>query len=431
MSSLEAAPAPVAWQPAEGGLRTGLGAAQENARRQFAAWTDREVAPFAGEWDRAGATPRSVIERMAAEGFLGAVVPAELGGTGWDAVTFGLLNEELGRGCSSIRSLVTVHSMACHAIARWGSRAQKEAWLPAMARGERIGAFGLSEPEVGSDAGAIGTTAELDGDAYVLRGTKKWTTYGQIADVLLCFAKADGKPLAMLVDLHAPGVTVEPLTVHGTRASMVAQITFDGVRVPKSDRLAGPGFGLGVALSVLELGRYSVACGCVGILRACLDASASYAATRVQGGSVIGLHQLVQAMLADMATDWRAARLLCLHAGWLRDQNDPDAAREVFHAKYFASTAATRAALSAVQIHGANGLTDDYPVERLLRDSRVMEIIEGSTQIQQVTLGRWEVERGASDGVKTAQAQAGGAVGHATSRQVGAGASTQAPGLSG
>jgi glutaryl-CoA dehydrogenase (non-decarboxylating) len=395
MSSLQAPPAPVDGRPADDGLRTGLGAAQEQARRRFAAWTDAEVAPFAGEWDRAGATPRSVIERMTAEGFLGAVVPAELGGGGWDAVTFGLLNEELGRGCSSIRSLVTVHSMACHAIARWGSRAQKEAWLPAMARGERIGAFGLSEPNVGSDAGAIETTAELDGDAYVLRGVKKWTTYGQIADVLLCFAKADGKPLALLVDLRAPGVTVEPLTVHGTRASMVAQITFDGARVPRENRLAGPGFGLGVALSVLELGRYSVACGCVGIIRACLDASAAYAAARVQGGSAIGEHQLVQRMLADMGTDWRAARLLCLHAGWLRDQGDADAGREVFHAKYFASTAATRAALSAVQIHGANGLTNDYPVERLLRDSRVMEIIEGSTQIQQVTIGRWEVEAAA------------------------------------
>ncbi|HLM66015.1 MAG TPA: acyl-CoA dehydrogenase family protein [Longimicrobium sp.] len=395
MSLLQAPPAPAGWTPADDGLRTGLGAAQETARRRFAAWTDREVAPFAGEWDRAGATPRNVVERMAAEGFLGAMVAAELGGTGMDAVTFGLLNEELGRGCSSIRSLVTVHSMACHAIARWGSRAQKEAWLPAMARGERIGAFGLSEPEVGSDAGAIQTTAELDGDAYVLRGVKKWTTYGQMADVLLCFARADGKPLALLVDLHASGVTVEPLTVHGTRASMVAQITLNGVRVPKSDRLAGPGFGLGVALSVLELGRYSVACGCVGIVRACLDASAAYAATRVQGGSAIGEHQLVQRMLADMATDWRAARLLCLHAGWLRDQGDADAGRDVFHAKYFASTAATRAALNAVQIHGANGLTDDYPVERLLRDSRVMEIIEGSTQIQQVTIGRWEVEAAA------------------------------------
>lgn len=395
MSSLELPPAPVDWRPAEARLRTGLGPAQEEARRRFAAWVDREVAPFAGAWDREATTPRSVIEKMAAEGFLGAVVPAEFGG-GMDAVTFGLLNEELGRGCSSIRSLVTVHSMACHAVARWGSRAQKEAWLPRMARGEVIGAFGLSEPNVGSDAGAIETTAELDGDAYVLRGVKKWTTYGQVADALLCFAKADGKPLALLVDLHADGVTVEPLTVHGTRASMVAQITLDGVRVPKENRLGGPGFGLGVALSVLELGRYSVACGCVGILRACLDASAAYAATRVQGGSIIGEHQLVQQMLADMATDWRAARLLCLHAGWLRDEGDPEASREVFHAKYFASTAATRAALSTVQVHGANGLTDDYPAERLLRDSRVMEIIEGSTQIQQVTLGRWEVERAAS-----------------------------------
>jgi glutaryl-CoA dehydrogenase (non-decarboxylating) len=385
----DAAPGSPGAPAADDRLRTGLGAAQEAARQGFAAWVAREVVPFAGDWDRDARTPRSVVERMAAEGFLGAVVPAELGGTGMDAVTFGLLNEELGRGCSSIRSLVTVHSMACHAVVRWGSRTQKEAWLPRMARGETIGAFGLSEPGVGSDAGAIETTAELDGDAYVLRGTKKWTTYGQLADVLLCFAKADGKPLALLVDLHAPGVAVAPLQVAGTRASMLAEIAFDGVRVPKENRLAGPGFGLAVALSVLELGRYSVACGSVGIIRACLEASAAYAATRVQGGSVIAEHQLVQAMLAEMATDWRAARLLCLHAGWLRDQGAADAGREVFHAKYFASVAATRAALAAVQIHGASGLTDTYPVERYLRDSRVMEIIEGSTQIQQVTLGRW------------------------------------------
>ncbi|HEX2211251.1 MAG TPA: acyl-CoA dehydrogenase family protein [Longimicrobium sp.] len=370
-------------------LRTALGAAQEAARRGFAAWVDREVAPFAGGWDREGRTPRTVVKKMAAEGYLGAVVPGELGGTGMDAVTFGLLNEELGRGCSSLRSLLTVHSMACHAIVRWGSRAQKEAWLPRMARGELIGAFGLSEPNVGSDAAAIETTAELDGDTYVLRGTKKWTTYGQIADALLCFARADGKPVAFLIDLHVPGVAVAPLEIAGTRASMLAEITFDGARVPKENRLAGPGFGLAVALSVLELGRYSVAFGSVGIIKACLDAAAAYASKRVQGGSVIAEHQLVQAQLAEMATDYRAARLLCLHAGWLRDQGDPQGGREVFHAKYFASLAATRAAVAAVQIHGANGLTDAYPVERYLRDSRVMEIIEGSTQIQQITLGRW------------------------------------------
>jgi glutaryl-CoA dehydrogenase (non-decarboxylating) len=392
---LDAPAAPLDAPAADDRLRTGLGAAQEAARHGFAEWVDREVSPFAGDWDRAGVTPPAVVAKMAQAGYLAAVVPAELGGAGMDAVTFGLLNEELGRGCSSIRSLVTVHSMACHAVVRWGSRAQKEAWLPRMARGELIGAFGLSEPNVGSDAGAIETAAELDGDAYVLRGTKKWTTYGQIADVLLCFAKADGKPLALLVDLHAPGVTVTPLEVSGTRASMLAEIAFDGVRVPKENRLAGPGFGLAVALSVLELGRYSVAFGSVGIIRACLEAAAAYASTRVQGGSAIAEHQLVQAMLAEMATDYRAARLLCLHAGWLRDQGDAQAGREVFHAKYFASVAATRAALAAVQIHGANGLTPAYPVERYLRDTRVMEIIEGSTQIQQVTLGRWAAEEAA------------------------------------
>ncbi|HEU0014921.1 MAG TPA: acyl-CoA dehydrogenase family protein [Longimicrobium sp.] len=375
--------------------RTGLDAEQERDRAGFAAWVDREVVPHAGEWDRRAATPRAVIGAMARAGYLGALVPADRGGAPLDMVTFGLLNEELGRGCSSVRSLVTVHSMVCYAVGRWGGAAQKERWLPRLASGDAIGAFALSEPAVGSDAAAIETVAEPDGDGWVLRGTKKWTTYGQIADLLLVFAKADGKPVAFLVERAAPGVSVAPVEVTGTRASMVAEITFDGVRVGREERVAGPGFGLAVALSALELGRYSVACGCVGIVRACLEASVAYANERVQFGGPIGDHQLVQRMLADMGNDYRAARLLCLHAGRLRDAGDPDAAREAFHAKYFASTAATRAALAAVQVHGANGCTPAYPVERYLRDSRVMEIIEGSTQVQQVTLGRWELERAA------------------------------------
>ena len=329
---------------------------------------------------------------MAEAGYLGAVVAPEHGGAGMDAVTFGLLNEELGRACSSVRSLLTVHSMACHAVARWGSGEQKARWLPRLASGRAIGAFGLSEAEVGSDAAAVRTVAEPEGDGFVLHGAKKWTTYGQVADLLLTLATSGGRPLALLVDLRSPGVRVEPLEVAGTRASMLAEITFDGVRVPAADRLGGPGFGLGVVLSALELGRYSVAFGAVGVIRGCLEAASAYAARRVQGGGPIGEHQLVRAMLADMATDYRAARLLCLHAGELRDRGAPEAAREVFHAKYFASVAATRAALAAVQLHGANGLTAAYPVERYLRDTRVLEIIEGSTQVQQVTLGGWAVE---------------------------------------
>jgi glutaryl-CoA dehydrogenase (non-decarboxylating) len=381
------------------GLRMELGAAQAEARAAFAAYVDAHVAPHAGDWDRAAATPRDAIDRLAATGWLGAVVPAANGGAGMDWVTFGLLNEELGRGCSSLRSLLTVHSMAAHAVLRWGSAAQKERWLGPLARGEALGAFALSEPEVGSDASAVRATAEPDGDGWVLRGEKKWTTYGQIADVFLLFAKVEGKPAAFLVERGTPGLEVAPLAgITGTRASMLAELRLDGCRVGREARVAGAGFGLAVAVATLEVGRYSVACGAAGVVRACLDASLAYAAAREQYGKPIGEHQLVQRMLAEMAAGWRAAHWLCLRAGFLRDAGDPAAAHETFVAKYAATTAATRAALDAVQIHGANGCTEAYPVERYLRDSRVMEIIEGSTQIQEIAIARGELEMAARTG---------------------------------
>jgi len=370
-----------------------LGPAQAAARAEFAAWVAAHVTPHAGAWDRAASTPPEVIRALAATGWLGAVIPREQGGAGMDWVTFGLLNEELGRGCSSLRSLLTVHSMAAYAVLRWGSRAQKERWLGPLARGEAIGAFALSEPEVGSDASAVQTTATVDGDGYVLHGRKKWTTYGQIADLFLLFARAEGKPVAFLLERGTPGLEVSPLRgITGTRASMLAELRLDGCRVPKEARVAGVGFGLAVAVATLEVGRYSVACGTAGLVRACLDASLDYAARREQYGVPIGEHQLVQRMLAEMAAGYHAAHWLCLRAGWLRDAGDPAAAHETFVAKYAASTAATRAALDAVQIHGANGCSEEYPVERYLRDSRVMEIIEGSTQIQQLTIARSELE---------------------------------------
>ncbi|HEV2735380.1 MAG TPA: acyl-CoA dehydrogenase family protein, partial [Longimicrobiaceae bacterium] len=254
-------------------------------RASVRAWVDREVVPFAGEWDRAAATPPETIRRVAEAGFLGALVPREQSGAGADWVTFAMLNEELGRGCSSIRSLLTVHSMATYAVLRWGSRAQKERWLGPLARGETIGAFGLSEPGVGSDAGAIETEAVPEGDGYRLHGRKKWTTYGQVADLFLVFARAEGKPVAFLVERATPGLTVAPLHgITGTRASMLAELHFDGALVPKENRIAGPGFGIAVALATLEVGRLSVGAGCVGIVQACLDASLAYASGRAQFG---------------------------------------------------------------------------------------------------------------------------------------------------
>lgn len=386
-------PAPFsAAADADAALRMEPGPAQQAARAAFAAYVDAHVAPHAGRWDREARTPPEAVGRLAATGWLGAVVPPEHGGAGMDWVTFGLLNEELGRGCSSLRSLLTVHSMASYAVLRFGSRAQKERWLPPLARGEAVGAFALSEPNVGSDAAAVETTAVQDGDGWVLHGRKKWITCGRIAGVFLLFAKAQGRPIAFLVERGAPGLTVEPLHgITGTRASMPAELRLEGCRVPAGARLGGAGFGLGIAVTTLEVGRYSVACGSAGIARACLDASLAYAGRREQYGVAIGEHQLVQRMLARMAAGWRAAHWLCLRAGWLRDQGDPAAPHETFVAKYVASTAATRAALDAVQIHGANGCSEDYPVERYLRDSRVMEIIEGSTQIQEITIARGEL----------------------------------------
>lgn len=362
-------------------------------REALRGFVEREVAPHAGEWDRAERVPPEAIRRVAEAGYLGALVPREHGGAGVDTAAFAVLNEELGRGCSSLRSLLTVHSMAACAIRRWGSREQREHWLPRLAAGEAIGAFALSEPGVGSDASAVETEAVPDGDGYVLHGRKRWTTFGQVADLFLVVARSEGKPIALLVERGAPGLTVTPIRgVTGTRASLLAELHLDGCRVERRARLGGPGFGLGVALSALEMGRLSVAAGSVGIIQACLEASVRYARERIQFGRPIGEHQLVRRMVTNMAAEVRAARLLCERAARLYDAGDPAASSEIFIAKYYASTAATRAAADAVQIHGANGCTEAYPVERYLRDARVMEIIEGSTQIMQLTIARHEIE---------------------------------------
>lgn len=359
---------------------------QRAARAGFRAFAAEEIAPHADRWDREEAIPAELIGKLRERGYLGSNVAREHGGLGRDMITYGLLTEEIARGCSSVRSLLTVHDMVAHAIQRWGSREQKERYLPRMAKGEILGALALSEPNAGSDAKSVETAAREDGDAWVLNGRKKWTTFGQIAGLFLVLAQADGKPTAFLVERES--LTMRPLRgIVGTRASMLAELFLEDCRVPKGQLLGRPGFGVShVIAAALEQGRYSVAWGSVGIAQACLDASRAYAAERRQFGAPLADHQLIRAMLTDMIVDVRAARLLCLRAGYLRDAGDPGSFMETMAAKYFASRAATRAASDAVQIHGANGMTEDYPVARYLRDSRVMEIIEGSTQIQQITI---------------------------------------------
>ncbi|HEY0515443.1 MAG TPA: acyl-CoA dehydrogenase family protein [Thermoanaerobaculia bacterium] len=370
-----------------------LTAGQRAARAEFRAFAAAEIAPHAGRWDREEAIPAGLIDELRRRGYLGSNVPRDFGGLGRDMITYGLLTEEIARACSSVRSLLTVHDMVAHAVHRWGSREQRERWLPAMARGEVLGALALSEPGAGSDAKSVETTAVDEGDAWVLDGRKKWTTFGQIAGLFLVLARAGDKPTAFLVERESPGLAVRPLKgITGTRASMLAEIALEGCRVPKENLLGRAGFGLShVIAAALEQGRYSVAWGSVGIVQACLDASRAYAAERRQFGVPLADHQLIRRMLTGMIAGVRAARLLCLRAGWLRETGDPGAAGEVMVAKYFASTLATRAANDAVQIHGANGCSEEYPVGRYLRDSRVMEIIEGSTQIQQITIPLFEL----------------------------------------
>jgi len=356
-------------------------------RAEFRAFVDRAVAPYADEFDRAQRIPEPLLREVAAQGWWGAVVPVEAGGTGMDMVTLGDLHEEVGRGCSSLRSLLTVHTMVAWALHRFGSGRARQRWLPGVASGELRGAFCLTEPEAGSDASMVATEAVRDGDEYVLDGVKHWITGGQSAGLLLVIARTGRGPTAFLVEAAAPGVRRTPIRdALGTRASMLAEIRLDRCRVPLHARVGPEGGGLLVATGALDLGRYSVAAGCVGILEACLQASVAHTRQRRQGGALLRDHQLVRAKITDMVTQLSAARLLRWHAGRLKDTGDPETLTATWIAKYFASTSAMRAASDAVQLHGASGCGDGHPVNRYFRDAKIMEIIEGSTQIQQITI---------------------------------------------
>lgn len=370
-------------------MRTALTPKQESARRSFREFVEGEIVPYADAFDREERLPPGLFAELAARGYLSAALPEKSGGM--DAVTLGLLNEEVGRGCSSVRSLLTVHHMVTVAVSRWGSERQRDRWLPPMASGETIAAFGMSEPNVGSDARQVETSAVRDGDSFILNGEKKWISFGQVADLFLIFAQCEGRPCAFLVPRRADGLSTREITgLLGVRASMLAELRLTDCRVPRESLVGGVGFGFShVAAAALDYGRYSVAWGCVGIAQACLDACLGHAGERRQFGSLLKDHQLVRRMLSDILTEVRAARLLCLHAGQLKEAGDPAAMPETLIAKYFASRTAMRAAGNAVQIHGARGCSAESPVARYFRDAKVMEIIEGSNEIQQLTIAEY------------------------------------------
>ncbi|MEV6686444.1 acyl-CoA dehydrogenase family protein [Streptomyces sp. NPDC051130] len=367
---------------------------QTAVRRLARAFTEREITPYAAEWDRAESVDRSIVKKLGDLGFLGLTVPEQYGGSGGDHLAYALVTEELGRGDSAVRGIVSVSlGLVAKTITAWGTEEQKRAWLPRLCSGDALGCFGLTEPGTGSDAGNLTTRATREKDAYVISGSKMFITNGTWADVVLLFARTNEEPghrgvSAFLVPADSPGLTRRE--IHGKlglRGQATAELALDGVRVPASAMLGPEGKGFSVAMSALAKGRMSVAAGCVGIAQAALDAAVGYAAQREQFGKPIAQHQLVQELIADISVDVDAARLLTWRAADLIDRGQPFAT-EASTAKLFASEAAVRAASNALQVHGGYGYIDEYPAGKLLRDARVMTLYEGTSQIQKLLIGR-------------------------------------------
>jgi glutaryl-CoA dehydrogenase (non-decarboxylating) len=368
-----------------------VSAAQAASRERFRIWVDQHIVPFADAHDIDQKTPPEMIQKLAEANLLGALVPTEFGGQAMDALTWGLLCEEVGRGSASLLSLLTVQSMMIQTLVKWGTAQQKAKWLPRLATGETIGGFALTEPNIGSDARNIESTATLNEDgSYSITAQKKWISFGQSAHLYLLFAKVGDQPAAFLVERESPHFSVEPIEgMMGFRSANLANLRLDNVQVPAENMVGRPGFGFShMASTALDQGRYCIAWGCVGLARASVEASLDYAGSRLQFGKPLIEHQLIQQMVTDMMVKTKAARLLCLDAAWLKMNGEPSLIMETSAAKYYASRVAVEAANDAVQIHGANGFSSAYAVQRYFRDAKVMEIIEGSTQMQQMIIAR-------------------------------------------
>ncbi|MEU2246191.1 acyl-CoA dehydrogenase family protein [Streptomyces sp. NPDC019224] len=367
---------------------------QEAVRQLARDFVARDVTPYAAEWDRSENVDKSIVKKLGALGFLGLTVPEEYGGSGGDHLAYCLVTEELGRGDSSVRGIVSVSlGLVAKTVAAWGDEEQKRRWLPRLTSGDAVGCFGLTEPGTGSDAGGLTTRAVRDGGDYVINGGKMFITNGTWADVVLLFARTNDTPghkgvSAFLVPADTPGLTRR--TIHGKlglRGQATAELVLEDVRVPASALMGPEGKGFSIAMSALAKGRMSVAAGCVGIAQAALDAAVGYAGEREQFGRPIAGYQLVQELLSDISVDVEAARLLTWRVADLVDRGR-DFATAASRAKLFASEAAVRAASNALQVFGGYGYIDEYPVGKLLRDARVMTLYEGTSQIQKLIIGR-------------------------------------------
>jgi len=376
-------------------MEFGFTAEHEMTRKMVREFALREIAPTIKENDRTQTFDRSILSKMAAQGLLGICIPVKYGGAGMDYISLGIACEELERVDTSARVILSVHvGLNSMTLLQWATEEQKQAYLVPQAMGERIATFGLTEPNAGSDVAGLQTTARRDGDAYVLNGEKMWISLADVADHFLIFAYTDKAARhygisAFIVEREFPGV--ETGTIHGKmgiRAGNTGFISLQDVRVPAANLLGQEGEGFKIAMSALDSGRYTVACGAVGLTQACLDASTRYANERQTFGVPIGQHQLVQQMIARMVQRVEAGRLLCLRAGWMKNQGLRNT-RETSLAKWYACDASFESASDAVEIHGAYGYSDEYDVERYLRNSKGAVIYEGTREIHQLMQGQY------------------------------------------
>lgn len=359
----------------------------------------QQILPGLAERDRAAQSDRTMLDKMAEGGILGVSLPAKYDGQDTDYVSLGIVCEELERADSSARVVMSVHlGLHCLTLLQWGTAEQKSRWLPALARGEKVGAFGLTEPNAGSDAVNVRTRAVRDGDSYVLNGEKTWISLADYADQFLVVAVTDPEAKskahglsAFIVPRDLPGFSSR--AIHGklgVRAGNTGQIFFEDMRVPLENRLGEEGDGFKIAMSALDHGRYTVASGAVGIIQASLDASVKYCHERKVGGEEIGKKQLVQQMIANMVAGREIGRMLYYQVGWMKNMGLRHT-RECSLAKWTNCNAAFQAANDAVEIHGAYGYCDEFPVERYLRNSRGAVIYEGTREIHTIMQAEYEL----------------------------------------
>ena len=367
---------------------------QQMVRETIRGFVEREVKPVAPRMDREGAYPAELIKKLGALGLMGMCVPPEFGGSGMDLLSYGIAVEEISKSWASLAVAMSVqNSLVCAPILRFGSAAQKQKYLPLLAAGKRLGCYALTEPSSGSDAGSIQTRAKKVGDDFVLSGNKIFTTNGNRADLAIVYAVTDparGKRgiSAFIVEKNSPGFVVGKLEDKlGLRSSDTASLIFEDCRVPGENLLGAEGEGFRIALATLDAGRIGIAAQAVGIAQGCLEESVAYAQQRRQFGRPIAEFEAIQWMLADMATEIDAARLLTYRAAWLAQQQRRFT-KEAAMAKLFASEAANRVAYKAIQIFGGYGYTKEFAVERFFRDARITTLYEGTSEIQRLVIAR-------------------------------------------